>query len=124
MLSIVGIFQLNKPDIELRAPALFGGGPAAVEADVMLAMIYGVVLALSFLGLPLAIIALFIMSIVDQRSPRTGRRDKKITTIRQEIVVRYSEPSAERATTKRRDETVIWRNPSIRREMSAHASGK
>jgi hypothetical protein len=90
----------------------------------MLAMICGVVLALSFLGLPLAIIGLFIMSIVDQRSPRTGRRDKKITTTRQEIVVRYSERSAERATTKRREEIVIWRDLGRQRDMSAQVSGK
>lgn len=90
----------------------------------MFALIAGSVLALFFLGLPLAIIGLFIMSIVDQRSPRTGRRDKKFTTTSQKIVVRYPERAAERATTKRREQIVVWRNPGLQRNIGAHVSGE
>lgn len=91
----------------------------------MLAMICGVVLALSFLGLPMAIIGLFIMSIVDQRSPRGRRRGKAlITTTNHEIVVRYPERGVEGATPKRRDEIRIWRNLGVERDISVHVSGK
>jgi len=37
----------------------------------MVAMLIGMLLALIFFGLPLAIIALFIMSILDRRNKRT-----------------------------------------------------
>jgi hypothetical protein len=91
----------------------------------MLAMICGVVLALSFLGLPLAIIGLFIMSIVDQRSPRTGRRDKRSIATSPEIVVRSPHRSVKRPiTTNRRDDIVVWRSLGVRRDTSAHVSGK
>jgi hypothetical protein len=91
----------------------------------MFAVIAGSVLALFFLGLPLAIIGLFIMSIVDQRSPRTGRRDKKSTATSPEIVVRSPRRSGERPiTTKRRDDIVIWRSLGVRRDTGAHVSGK
>jgi hypothetical protein len=90
----------------------------------MFAVIAGSVLALFFLGLPLAIIGLFIMSIVDQRSPRTGRKDRKSTTISQEIVVRYPERNVERPTTKRREEIGVWRNPDVQRNIRAYVSGR
>jgi hypothetical protein len=90
----------------------------------MFAVIAGSVLALFFLGLPLAIIGLFIMSIIDQRSPLGRRRAKKLPTTSQEIVIRYPERGIERPTTKRRNEMVVWRNSSIRREISAHVSEK
>ena len=81
-------------------------------------------MALFFLGLPLAIIGLFIMSIVDQRSPRTPRRAKKLTTAGQEIVIRHPERGVERPPTKRREEIVVWRNPDVQRNIRAYASGK
>jgi hypothetical protein len=90
----------------------------------MFAVIAGIVLALFFLGLPLAIIGLFIMSFVDQRSPRAGRRDKKLTTTKQDIVVSYPERNVEKATTKRRDEIIVWRNLGAQQDMRAHVGGK
>jgi hypothetical protein len=85
----------------------------------MFAVIAGVVLALVFLGLPLGIIALFITSMVDQRAIRAGRRQRKSTTISQVNVVRYPEQKPERATTKRREQMIVWRNPEVKRHMSA-----
>jgi len=84
----------------------------------MFAVIAGVVLALVFLGLPLGIITLFIMSIVDQRATGIGRRHRKSTTISQDNVVRYPEQKPERATTKRREQMIVWRNPEVKRYMS------
>jgi hypothetical protein len=85
----------------------------------MFAVIAGVVLALFFLGLPLGIIALFIISIVDQRAGGIGRRHRKSTTISQDNVVRYREQNPERATTKRREQMIVWRNPEVKRYISA-----
>ena len=85
----------------------------------MFAVIAGIVLALVFLGLPLGIIALFILSIVDQRATRTGRRHRKSTTTSQDNVVRYPEQKPERTTTKRREQMIVWRNPEVKRHMSA-----
>lgn len=72
----------------------------------MFAMVAGVILALSFLGLPLAIIGLFIMSIVDQRSPKTGRGSGTAAKPSEDIVVSHAQRSAERAAAKRRQERV------------------
>ncbi len=72
----------------------------------MFAIIAGVILALSFLGLPLAIIGLFIMSIVDQRSPKTGRGTATSANPSGDIVVSHAQRSAERAAAKRREERV------------------
>jgi hypothetical protein len=83
----------------------------------MFAVIAGIVLALFFLGLPLGIIALFIISIVDQRATGTGRRHGKSTTISQDNVLRYPEQKPERATTKRREQMIVWRNPEVKRYM-------
>jgi hypothetical protein len=99
---------------------LFRAGPQGERSfgGIMFAMIAGIVLALFFLGLPLGIIGLFILSIVDQRAIRTGRRHKKATTIRQDNVVRYPEQKPERATIKRREQMIVWRNPEVKRQMS------
>jgi hypothetical protein len=43
----------------------------------MLAMLIGMLLALTFFGLPLAIIGLFIMSVVDRRNKRAVQHDRK-----------------------------------------------
>ena len=85
----------------------------------MLAMALGVVLALFFLGLPLGIIGLFIISIVDQRTTGIGRKDKKLATISQDNIVRYPERKPDGATTKRREQIIVWRNPDVKRHMSA-----
>jgi TM2 domain-containing membrane protein YozV len=85
----------------------------------MFAVIAGIVLALVFLGLPLGIIALFILSIVDQRSTRAGRWRRTSTTIRQDNVVRYPEQKPERTTAKRREQMIVWRNPEVKRYISA-----
>jgi hypothetical protein len=85
----------------------------------MFAVIAGSLLALFFLGLPLGIIALFILSIVDQRAARIGRRHRKSTTISQDNqnnVVRYPDQKPERA--KRREQMIVWRNPAVKRHMS------
>jgi len=47
--------------------------------------------ALILLGLPLAIIVLFVLSILDQRSKRTNESDRKLTSTGQDRVVRYVE---------------------------------
>jgi hypothetical protein len=57
----------------------------------MFAMIMGLLLAVAFLGLPLAIIVLFVLSILDQRSERASESDWKVTSIDQDRVVRYVE---------------------------------
>jgi hypothetical protein len=85
----------------------------------MFAVIAGIVLALFFLGLPLGIIALFIMSIVDQRAAGIGRRHGKSTTISQDNVVRYPEQKPESAPTRRREQMIVWRNPEVKRYISA-----
>ena len=85
----------------------------------MIAMIAGIVLALFFLGLPLGIIGLFILSIVDQRATGAGRRHRKSTTISGENIVRYPEQRPERTRTKRREQMIVWRNPEVKRYMSA-----
>lgn len=85
----------------------------------MFAVIAGIVLALVFLGLPLGIIALFILSIVDQRTTRAGRRHRKSTTISHDNVVGYPEQKPERTTTKRREQMIVWRNPEVKRYISA-----
>ena len=85
----------------------------------MFAVIAGIVLALFFLGLPLGIIALFILSVVDQRAAGIGRRHKKSTTISQDNVVRFAEQKPERAATNRREQMIVWRNPEVKRHMSA-----
>ena len=90
----------------------------------MFAVIAGIVLALFFLGLPLGIIALFVMSIVDQKSAST-RKDRKLTAIGQTIVVRFPEQQPPpRPTTKRREQLIVWRNPNVKRYMSTRGSGK
>jgi hypothetical protein len=87
----------------------------------MFAVIAGVVLAFVFLGLPLGIIALFIMSIVDQRNTSAipGRRHRKSTTISQDNIVSYPEQKPEQAATKRREQMIVWRNPEVKRYISA-----
>jgi hypothetical protein len=85
----------------------------------MFAVIAGIVLALFFLGLPLGIIALFILSVVDQRAAGIGRGHKKSTTISQDNVVRFPEQKPERAATNRREQMIVWRNPEVKRHMSA-----
>lgn len=57
----------------------------------MFAVIIGFLLALAFLGLPLAIIALFVLSVLDQRSERASESGRKVTSTDQERVVRYVE---------------------------------
>jgi hypothetical protein len=99
----------------------FCSAPAQESSEfgtVMFGVIAGIVLALLFLGLPLGIIALFILSIVDQRAVRAGRRLAKSTTISQENVVRYPEQNPAKAT-KRREQMIVWRNPEVKRHMSA-----
>ena len=95
-----------------------GAAPRAELGVIMFAVIAGSVLALFFLGLPLGIIGLFILSIVDQRATGTGRQHGKSTTISQDNVVRYPEQKLERATTKRREQMIVWRNPEVKRYMS------
>jgi hypothetical protein len=57
----------------------------------MFAMIIGLLLALAFLGLPLAVVVLFVLSILDQRSERASESDRRLTSRGQENVVRYVE---------------------------------
>jgi hypothetical protein len=90
----------------------------------MLAVIAGIVLALFFLGLPLGIIGLFVMSVLDQKSTRVSRKDRKLTAIGQTIVVRFPEQQAPPATTKRREQLIVWRSPNVKRYISTGASGK
>jgi hypothetical protein len=85
----------------------------------MFAMIAGAVLALVFLGLPLGIITLFILGIVDQRATGANRRHAKSTTTSQDKIVRYPEQKPERATSKRRERMIVWRNPEVKRHMRA-----
>jgi hypothetical protein len=59
--------------------------------EVMFATIVGLLVALAFLGLPLAIIILFVLSILDQRSERASESDRKVTSTGQDRVVRYVE---------------------------------
>jgi hypothetical protein len=47
----------------------------------MLAMLVGMLLALIFFGLPLAIIGLFVMSILDRRNKRTVRDDRETSAL-------------------------------------------
>ena len=67
----------------------------------MFAMAMGLLLALVFLGLPLAIIVLFVVSILDQRSERVRGSDPRVTSTNQESVVRYVEWGSARSTPKR-----------------------
>ena len=89
----------------------------------MFALIAGIILALFFLGLPLGIIALFVMSTIDQKSTRT-RKDRKLTAIGQTIVVRFPEQEPPRPTTRRREQLIVWRNPNVKRYMSMRAGEK
>jgi hypothetical protein len=90
----------------------------------MFAVIAGIVLALFFLGLPLGIIGLFVMSVIDQKSTIASRKGRKLTAIGQTIVVRFPEQQAPAATTKRREQLIVWRNPDLKRYMSTRAGGK
>lgn len=90
----------------------------------MFAVIAGIVLAVFFLGLPLGIIALFVISVVDQKSTRAGRKDRKLTAIGQTIVVRFPDQQPPRATTKRREQLIVWRNPDVKRYMSIRGREK
>jgi hypothetical protein len=90
----------------------------------MFAVIAGIVLALFFLGLPLGIIGLFVVSVIDQKSMRASRRDRKLTAIGQTIIVRFPEQQAPTATTKRREQLIVWRNPDLKPYMSTRAGGK
>ena len=56
----------------------------------MFAVIAGIVLALFFLGLPLGIIGLFVVSVIDQKSTSASRRDRKLTAIGQTISCQIS----------------------------------
>ena len=67
----------------------------------MYAMAMGLLLALAFLGLPLAIIVLFVHSILDQRSERFGGSDPRVASTDQDSVVRYVEWGSARSTPKR-----------------------
>jgi len=67
----------------------------------MYAMTMGLLLALAFLGLPLAIIVLFVVSILDQRSEWFIESDPNVTSTDQDRVVRYVEWGSARATPKR-----------------------
>jgi hypothetical protein len=49
----------------------------------MLAMLVGMLLAFTFFGLPLAIIGLFVMSIVDRRNKRTVQDYGESSSFRQ-----------------------------------------
>jgi hypothetical protein len=90
----------------------------------MFAMMAGAVLALFFLGLPLAIIGMFIMSVLDQSSTWIGRSDRKLTNAREDVIVRYPERGSERATAKRREDMVAWRDPGLERKINARAGGR
>jgi hypothetical protein len=90
----------------------------------MFAVIAGIILALFFLGLPLGIIGLFVMSIIDQKSASMSRRNRRLTAMGQTIVVRFPEQEPPTATTRRREQLIVWRNPNVKRYMSARASGK
>ena len=92
--------------------------------DAMFAVIAGMVLALFFLGLPLGIIGLFVMSIIDQKRPGASRKDRKLTAIGQTIVVRFPEQQPPRATTKRREQLIVWRNPDVKRYVSTRPHEK
>jgi hypothetical protein len=81
----------------------------------MFAVIAGVVLALVFLGLPMGIIGLFVMSVIDQKAPGIGRRQRQSKTIGQDNIVSYPEQKLERAATKRREQMIVWRNPEVKR---------
>jgi hypothetical protein len=89
----------------------------------MFAVIAGIVLAIFFLGLPLGIIALFVMSVIDQKSAST-RKDRKLTAIGQTIVVRFPEQQPPPPTTKRREQLIVWRNPDVKRHMSLRSRDK
>jgi len=67
----------------------------------MFAMAMGLLLALVFLGLPLAIIVLFVVSILDQRSERVRGSDPRVTRTNRDSVVRYVEWGSARSTPKR-----------------------
>jgi hypothetical protein len=67
----------------------------------MIVMTMGLLLALVFLGLPLAIIVLFVLSILDQRSARASATDPRVTSTDQDRVVRYVEWGSARGTPKR-----------------------
>ena len=54
----------------------------------MFATIMGLLLALAFIGLPLAIIVLFVLSILDQTSERANKIDQGVST-EQDRVVRH-----------------------------------
>jgi hypothetical protein len=90
----------------------------------MFAVIAGIVLALLFLGLPLGIIGLFVISVIDQKSARTSRKDRKLTAIGQTIVVRFPEQEPPRPTTRRREQLIVWRNPDVKRYMSLRPGEK
>jgi hypothetical protein len=80
----------------------------------MFATIVGLVLALCFLGLPLAIIGLFIMSIFDRSNKRDAagekqsESDEKVTHSRRDRSVRYVEWDPDGATAKRREKVVAF----------------
>jgi hypothetical protein len=90
----------------------------------MFAVVAGIFLAIFFLGLPLGIIGLFVLSVIDQKSPSSSRRDRKLTAIGQTIVVRFPEQQPPTPTTKRREQLIVWRNPDVKRRMSTRAGGK
>ena len=55
----------------------------------MFATIMGLLLALAFVGLPLAIIVLFVLSILDQTSERANKIDRGVVSTEQDRVVRH-----------------------------------
>jgi len=57
----------------------------------MFGTIMGMLVALICLGLPLAIIVLFVLSILDQRNKRTSESELKLTSARRDEVVVYVE---------------------------------
>jgi len=55
----------------------------------MFATIMGLLLALAFIGLPLAIIILFVLSILDQTSEGANRIDRGVVSTERDGVVRH-----------------------------------